>query len=239
MREQLELLWELQKIDLSLKSIQEKRDRFPKEIKKLDEKRNTEKERVQKEKERVELLEKERRQKERQLSIEQEKIKKAEGRMSEVKTNKEYQALLTEIENIKETNSRIEEEILMVMDEIDELKKNIQKREKEMAINLEKIEAESKRIQERMAEDDLLWREQLERREVLIKQIESKLYRLYLTLKEKRQGVSVVSVKNEICQGCFVNIPPQMYIEVQRNNDLIRCPNCNRILYWDGDSKTK
>lgn len=239
MREQLELLWELQKIDLELKSIKEEKDRFPKEIKKLDEKQKIEKERIQKEKEKIESLEKTRRQKEGQLNLEQEKVKRAEARMSEVKTNKEYQALLNEIDALKAANSRIEEEILQVMDEIDDLKKDLSRREKEMGVALDKIEGEKKRLQEKMAHDEKAWNEQMQRREVLSKQIESKLFKLYDTLKEKRQGVGVVSAKHETCQGCFVHVPPQMFIEVQKNNALIRCPNCNRILYWDGDGKKK
>jgi len=239
LKEQLELLWELQKIDLTLKRIKEERDRFPKEMKKLDEKQNIEKEKVQKEKEKMESLEKERRQKERNLNTEQEKIKRAEGRMFEVKTNKEYQALLTEIETIKEATSREEEEILQILEEIDELKKDLLKREKEVTTTLEKIEKEKKKIQEKMDQGDGLWKEQKERRELLSKQLESGLFKLYNTLKEKRQGVGVVNVKAETCQGCFVNIPPQMFIEVQKYNTLIRCPNCNRILYWEGDRKTK
>jgi predicted nucleic acid-binding Zn-ribbon protein len=239
LREQLELLWELQKIDLELKSIKEEKDQYPKEMKKLDEKQKIEKERIQKEKERVESLEKTRRQKEGHLNLEQEKIKRAEGRMSEVKTNKEYQALLSEIDAIKEANSRLEEEILQVLDEIDELKKDLSKREKEVGTTLEKIETERKKLQEKMTHDERVWNEQMERREVLSKEIESKLVKLYNTLKEKRQGVGVVNVKNETCQGCFVNVPPQMFIEVQKNNALIRCPNCNRILYWDRDRNKK
>jgi predicted nucleic acid-binding Zn-ribbon protein len=239
LREQLELLWELQKIDLTLKRIKEERDRFPKEMKKLDERQNIEKEKIQKEREKIESLEKERRQKERNLNTEQEKIKRAEGRMFEVKTNKEYQALLSEIETIKEATSREEEEILQILEEIDELKKDLLKREKEVTTTLEKIERERKKIQEKMDQGEGLWKEQKERREVLSKQLESGLFKLYNTLKEKRQGVGVVNVKGETCQGCFVNIPPQMFIEVQKTNALIRCPNCNRILYWEGDRKTK
>jgi predicted nucleic acid-binding Zn-ribbon protein len=216
----------------------EERDRYPKEVKKLDENQNIERERIQKDREKIELLEKERRRKEGHLNMEQEKIKRADGRMFDVKTNKEYQALLSEIEGIKEANSREEEEILQVMDEIDELKKDLSKREKEMAITVERIEAEKRKIQERMAQGDAVWKQQMERREVLSKQIESKLIKLYNTLKEKRQGVGVVSVKQETCQGCFVHVPPQMFIEVQKTNSLIRCPNCNRILYWEGDGKT-
>jgi hypothetical protein len=239
LKAQLELLWELQKIDLELKGIKEEKDRYPKEMKKLDERQKIEKERIQKEKEKIESLEKTRRQKEGDLNLEQEKIKKAEGRMSEVKTNKEYQAMLSEVDAIKQANSRIEEEILQVMDEIDELKKDLSKREKEVGVTVEKIEAERGQLKEKMVYDDKIWNEQLERREVLSKQIESKLFKLYNTLKEKRQGVGVVNAKNETCQGCFVNVPPQMFIEVQKNNALIRCPNCNRILYWDGDGKKK
>jgi len=239
LKDQLKLLWELQKIDLELKAIKEEKDRYPREIKKLDERQKVEKERIQKEREKVESLEKTRRQKEGHLNAEQEKIKRAEGRMSEVKTNKEYQALLTEIDVLKEANSRMEEEILQVMDEIDDLKKNLSKREKEMGGTLEKIEGERKKLQEKMVLGEKAWNEQVERREVLSKQIESRLVKLYTTLKEKRQGVGVVSVENETCQGCFVNVPPQMFIEVQKNNALIRCPHCNRILYWDEDRDRK
>jgi predicted nucleic acid-binding Zn-ribbon protein len=239
LKDQLKLLWELKKTDLELKAIKEEKERYPKEIKKLDEKQRMEKERIQKEKEKIESLEKTRRQKEGHLSAEQEKIKRAEGRMFEVKTNKEYQALLSEIDAVKEANSRIEEEILQVMDEIEELKKDLSKREKEMGSSLEKIEGEREKLQEKIALDEKAWDERAQRREALSKQIESKLVKLYSTLKEKRQGVGVVSVKNETCQGCFVNVPPQLFIEVQKNNALVRCPHCNRILYWDGDQNRK
>jgi hypothetical protein len=239
LKDQLRLLWELQKIDLELKAIREEKERYPKEIKKLDEKQKIEKERIQKEREKVESLEKTRRQKEGHLNVEQEKIKRAEGRMSEVKTNKEYQALLNEIDAMKGANSRIEEEILQVMDEIDEVKKDLSKREKEMGSILEKLEEERKKLQEKMAHGEEAWKERVERRDLLSKQIESKLVKLYHTLKEKRQGVGVVSVKNETCQGCFVNVPPQLFIEVQKNNALVRCPHCNRILFWEGDRDQK
>jgi predicted nucleic acid-binding Zn-ribbon protein len=235
----LELLWELQKIDLELRTIKEVKDRYPQEMKRLDEKKDWEKERIAKEKERMDLLEKERRKKEGQLSSEQEKVKRTEGRMFEVKTNKEYQALLSEIETIKEASSREEEEILQVMDEIEELKKDLSKREKEMAATLEKIEAEKTKLQEQMVQDDSIWKKQVERRESISKQIEARLLKLYNTLREKRHGVSVVGVKHETCQGCFVNVPPQMFIEAQKNNALIRCPNCNRILYWEGNGKSQ
>jgi predicted nucleic acid-binding Zn-ribbon protein len=239
LKEQLDLLWELQRIDLELKSIKESQEGFPKEIKRLDEKQKVEKEKIHKEREKIDGLEKERRRKEGQLSLEQEKIKKTEGKMFEVKTNKEYQALLTEIDSLKGATSREEEEILQLLDEIDELKKSLAKREKEIAAVLTKIEGEKRVLQERMSRDQEVLKKQMGRREVVTKRLESTLYRLYNTLTEKRKGVGVVSAKQETCQGCYVNVPPQMFIEVQKNNAIIRCPNCNRILYWEGNGETK
>jgi len=235
LKEQLDLLWELQKIDLEIKSLKESQEGYPKELKRLDEKQKVEKEKIQKEKERVEALEKERRRKEGQLSLEQEKVKKTEGRMFEVKTNKEYQALLTEIDTLKGMSVREEEEILQLLEEIDNLKKNLSKREKEIATTLVKIDGEKKALQEKLDRDQQVLKKRTERREVVTKQLESNLYKLYNTLREKRKGLGVVSVKQETCQGCFVNVPPQMFIEAQKNNALIRCPNCNRILYWEGN----
>ena len=239
MKEQLDLLWELQKIDLEIKGLKESEERYPKEIKRLDEKQKVEKEKIQKEKERVEILEKERRHKEGQLTLEQEKVKKTEGRMFEVKTNKEYQALLTEIDTLKGASSREEEAILQLLEEIDDVKKTLSKREKEIAATLAKIEGEKKALQEKMNRDGEVLKRQVARREAVTKQLELNLYKLYNTLREKRKGVGVVSVKQETCQGCFVNVPPQMFIEVQKNNALVRCPNCNRILYWEGNGETK
>ena len=239
MKEQLDLLWELQKIDLELRNLKEAQEGYPKEIKRLDEKQKLEREKIQKEKEKMEVLEKDRRHKEGQLSLEQEKVKKTEGRMFEVKTNKEYQALLTEIDTLKGASGREEEEILQLLEEIDELKKNLSKREKEIAATLAKIEGEKKALQEKMDRDQEALKKQMGRREAVAKQLQSNLYKLYNTLKEKRKGVGVVSVKQETCQGCFVNVPPQLFIEVQKNNAVVRCPNCNRILYWEGNGETK
>ena len=235
MKEQLDLLWELQKIDLEIRSLKESQDGYPREIKRLDEKQKIEREKTQKEKEKVEELDKERRQKEGHLSLEQEKMKRTEGRMFEVKTNKEYQALLTEIENLKGASVREEEEVLQLLEEIDDLKKSLSKREKETAAALARIEGDKKALLEKMTHDGDVLKKQTKRREIVAKQLESNLYQLYSILSEKRQGLGVVRVRQETCQGCFVNVPPQMFIEVQKNNALVRCPNCNRILYWETD----
>jgi len=52
-------------------------------------------------------------------------------------------------------------------------------------------------------------------------------------IKARRNGIAIVAVSRGICSGCHMNIPPQLYNELQRSEQILCCPNCNRILYWD------
>jgi predicted nucleic acid-binding Zn-ribbon protein len=51
---------------------------------------------------------------------------------------------------------------------------------------------------------------------------------------ESSGGIAVTEVKEEVCQGCNMNIPPQLYVEIKSNEEIIQCPQCRRILYYKG-----
>jgi predicted nucleic acid-binding Zn-ribbon protein len=232
LNEQLRLLRELQDVDLQLKAIEADKERYPIEMKNLDEKLASEQEMFKKKKERIELLEKERRQKEGDLDLEQERIRKAQSKLYDVKTNKEYQALLMEIDTLKEINSQREIEILEIMDEIDGLKREYEIMEKEMLEAEERTAEEKKRLEESLGKADSALSSKKRKRTMITKKISPELMVLYLTLKEKRR-TAVVPARFGACQGCNVKIPPQMFNEVQRSEAIIVCPSCNRILYWE------
>ena len=232
MNEQLRLLRELQDVDLQLKAIEADKERYPIEMKDLDEKLASEKEIFTKRKERIDLLEKERRQKEGDLDLEQERIRRAQSKLYDVKTNKEYQALLMEIETLKEINSQREIEILEIMDEIDGLKMEYGGLEKEMREMEERVGEEKKRLEENLGKADSALASKRRKWTMITKKLSPELMTLYQTLKERRR-TAVVPARFGACQGCNVKIPPQMFNEVQRNEAIIVCPSCNRILYWE------
>jgi predicted nucleic acid-binding Zn-ribbon protein len=232
LNEQLRLLRELQDVDLQLKAIEADKERFPMEMKNLDEKLASEKEMLKKREERIELLEKERRQKEGDLELEQERMRRAQSKLYDVKTNKEYQALLTEIETLKEINGQREIEILEIMDEIDKLKRELRKMEKELLETEQWIGAEKKRLEESLGKLDGALASKKRKRTMVTKKLSPELIALYQTLKEKRQ-TAVVPARFGACQGCNMKIPPQMFNEVQRSEEIIVCPSCNRVLYWE------
>lgn len=232
MNEQLSFLRQLQDVDLELKAIESDKERYPREMKSLDEKLASEQEMYRQQKEKIELLEKERRQKEGDLDLEQERIKRAQSKLYEVKTNKEYQALLTEIETLKEINSQREVEILEIMDEIDELTKEYVRMGGELQEREANIVAERKRIEESLGKLDGALTNRKRKRTMITKKLSPELTALYQTLTERRR-TAVVPVRFGACQGCNVRIPPQMFNEVQKNASIIVCPSCNRILFWE------
>lgn len=231
MENQILLLKELQEVELKIKGLKGDQELYPRQITELDEKLASEKEAALQEKERLQNLERERRQKEGDLDDEGERIKKTKGRLFDVKTNKEYQALLHEIELMETSSSQHEDEILAILEEIDELRGSVSKREGDLVTVEKETRAEIAEFEKRL--DSLV--EEIasaeKRREEIIKTLDPPLMKAYETLKVKR-GTALAAVKRGVCQGCYVNIPPQMYNEVQRNDMLIRCPNCSRFLFW-------
>jgi predicted nucleic acid-binding Zn-ribbon protein len=232
-KKQLQLLWKLQTIEQQIEEAQKDKAMYPLELERLQGLLKAQEEKQAEEKRRIEELEKERVTMEGELDLENERIKRSQLKLLEIKTNKEYQALLKEIETGKEHNSQREEEIIRMLEEIDQLKTDYASTVERAHKEREEIEEETAQVKGQMVkveQDIALW---YQNREEIVKEIDPELLKRYNTLKERKNGIAVVLVKDEGCQGCYVNIPPQMYNEVQKNKEIILCPNCHRILYWE------
>ncbi len=237
MKDQILLLIKLQKSDSEIKKIKIKEKELPNEIIRLDEEFQNLEKKVEEEGERLEELNRVHREKEESLKRGIESLKKTKDRLLEVKTNKEYHAMLKEIEITEKKNSEIEDKIIYVLEEIDDVRRGLKTKEEELNVYRLKYEEERKKIGEEMDSIDserLVCQEKISD---LSEKINVDIFRRYEIIKERRDGLAVVSVWNGACNGCHMNIPPQMYNELQKSADLMLCPNCNRIIYWNDISK--
>ena len=232
MEQELKTVYEAQKIDMQIIENERKLASTPKKIEKMDSDIKSMHEKVSKEKEILEEFEKERKRKEKELELEKEKIKKFESRLYEVKTNKEYQALLKEIETAKQANDKEEEEIIEIMVKIEDLKKDFESTSKLLKEKEKVAEVEKKKLLSEMDLVDKTINELKQQRDNLLSVVNKTLRETYNMLISRRGGMAVVNVKNGVCLGCFMNIPPQLVIEVTKNNRHILCPSCNRIFYF-------
>lgn len=237
MKEQLLLLVELQKLELSIGRIDLKKKELPEKISKIDDELKNYVAGVETERKRVAELQKYHKENEEKLKRGIENLKKIKDRLYEVKTNKEYQAILKEIETVENKNSEIEDEIIVALEGLDKAKEEFKSKEKGLKTFLLKYEHEKKKMEGDLGllDADLLACQQ--KSGALGKQIREHLLKRYEIIKGKRNGLAVVSVWKEVCGGCHMNIPPQLYNELQQTTELISCPNCNRILYWHNQDK--
>lgn len=235
MEQELETLFEAQKIETLIMEGERKLLQAPQKLKQMEEELLEVSQKIEKEREIIDELEKERRKKEKELEIEKEKIKKLEVRLYDVKTNKEYQALLKEIEAAKEANDRTEEDVLVLMDKVEDLKKDYEASN----IHLKEIEKESETervvIEKDIKSMDAIIMKLTVERDNLLSVVSENLRNIYGILRERRGGIAVTNVRNGVCLGCNMNIPPQLFIEVTKNKQLIQCPSCNRILFFRED----
>ncbi|NPV03762.1 MAG: hypothetical protein HPY67_03410 [Syntrophaceae bacterium] len=233
MKDQISLLIDIQKIDQEVRSLNTKKQTLPDRAAALDQTFRAGRDRLEEERAGLEGLNKLHRERESELKAGQDRLRKARERLLEVKTNKEYQAILTEIETIEQANGRIEEEILVLYDRIDERKVALRAHEKEFEAIRADYEAQRRKIDEELASIDGALQEQKARFEDLVKNLEPDLRRRYEMIKARRNGIAIVAARRGTCSGCNMNIPPQLYNELQRSDQILCCPNCNRILYWD------
>jgi hypothetical protein len=171
---------------------------------------------------------------EQEISDLENKIKRSKVRMSEIKNNKEYQAVLKEIGDQEKEITEKEDSALALMETIDHLGRELKVLAKEVKQRKEKMEQDKQELQR---EADKL-RERLDGIEALQEKVREKLepdvWKRSEVLLEKQSGVAVAPVEGGVCQVCHLNIPPQKFIELQRDESLMQCPHCHRFIYWPG-----
>jgi predicted nucleic acid-binding Zn-ribbon protein len=236
LRNHLARLIVLQTVDIKIQEMERLKDEIPQRIALLEEIIRKGEEKVLQERTELDQLTKERRKKEKDLDEEIDRVKKTEARVFEIKTNKEYQAVLKEIENAKKLNREREEEILEILERLEEMQKRLGKGEKSLEARRKEHQRQIAELKQKAASFAEEMAEEVRQREEREKEIPQSLLSKYRMLLEKRQGVAVARVINGVCQACNMNLRPQLYIELQKQDTLIVCPNCNRILFWQNGS---
>ncbi len=237
MENQIQFLWRLQVIDLNLSEMQGQEQQFDLEIDRLkkDEDelagvmigleeqlaaKNGERRNIQAEIERLKGM------------VEQSKIK-----LTQIKNNKEYFAALKEIESSEKEINTSETGLLELLEEVETLQSQISDQQ---ALLTEKREAIATRKAETSSQVKKLSKEssssQKERKKI-IDLLDKRLLARYDRIR-RRYPNAVVSVKRGTCMGCYVNVPPQVYINLLKGDEILNCPNCQRIMYSEPETES-
>ena len=233
MKEQINTLVKLQEIETETANIKSKIGAVSKKLENLDADLKEFERNIEDQEHIIKELKKKYRGYESDTQMNFDRIKKTQAKLRSVKTNKEYHSILKEIEDINAKNSKVEDEMIECLDRIDETEKVIATKKDEylqlserIKIEKENINQEAEQGNKRLAELDTDWKG-------VSSTVDPGLLKKYFIIKEQHQGgLAIVPVKDAICHGCNVNLPPQLYNELHRCDTLKFCPYCQRIIYW-------
>ncbi len=234
MNTHLQLLIAFQHLDSKIIQLQERTHQIPESIEELNTTLDESREKL----EEAETLLGEENARRRDLELDVEalrgKLSKSRSQLTEVKTNKEYQAVLHEISTAEGEITTKEDQILegmMVIDEKEQLgetmRKEFERKEKEI---LQKRSELEKFAAEAQAQIDDLENEKSQ----LGTQIPDELSQQYGKIATARNGLALAEAKDQSCQACHVKLRPQLFAELKTKQEIITCENCNRFLYWAG-----
>ena len=232
MREQIEILASLQNADREIREKSGVKVVLLAEIQKKEEEIQTKRADIALFRAEWSEKDKQRQEKEQLLQEESKKATEKRMRMNRIKNIKELQALQREIDQIKLANSQLEEELIKLLEEAESYASALRAKEEELkqleAAWREKqgeIEAQVAGIERAVAEASAL-------RQAIATRLNRELIERYELIFSRRGGMAVVTVSDGICQGCYMNIPPQLWNEIIKSEKLILCPSCHRILYY-------
>ena len=232
MREQIEILALLQNVDREIKKKNGAKQILMEEIRKREEDLKLKRSEVAQLKAEWKEKDKLRQEKEHLLQDEGRKTTDKRMRMNRIKNIRELQALQHEVDQIKQANALLEEDLIGVLEDLEARTSILRERDEELS-GLESawgeqkagLEAQVAQLENEVAETSV-------GRQTIAAQLNGDLIQRYEMIFSRRGGMAVVAIADGICQGCFMNIPHQLSNEIRKSERLHLCPSCHRILYY-------
>lgn len=233
MKQVLEQLIELQRLDMRQMQIESLKGDLPNQVIRLNQELDQSEQTYVNQNEKLRAYEKE-------LGILEMDIKALEGKQKiyqtqlfQVKNNREYDAVTSEIESVKAEMVKKENQQLELMETIENAKKAVVSLQQESEklknqFKSKKIELEG-RLEKTQKEEDAL---QAERKNLSVK-ITPKLLSSYERIRNAKNGLGVVPVVDNACGGCHKMLPPQKLLEIREMNRIFFCETCGRMIVWD------
>ncbi|MDP8216460.1 MAG: C4-type zinc ribbon domain-containing protein [Candidatus Kaelpia imicola] len=232
-KKQIEFLKELQGYDSRLRDLSFRKEDMPKKLQDFRLELDQKKEEIDRIEEEIKDLQVKIKDKELELQIAEEGIRKFQQQLLQVKTNKEYKALLGEIEGKKADNSCIEDEILKLMDSMDEIDLRLNREKNEFKKFKEEFQQEEYKVKQDVAVIEQKIQSQKVERGKIAQEVDPEVLSIYERLIESKDGLAIVPVVDGACGGCHLSLRPQTINEIKRASSIVTCERCSRIFYLD------
>lgn len=232
MHADLERLIALQHLDSAAHEARRRLAEEPERSAQLDARLDAARHRLAAEKSRLADNHTARRNLEKDVAVHQGRLSKYRDQLMAVKTNVEYQAMQKEIAFAQAEVKGIEERLLVHMLEDDELAAAVRKSEQELAAEERAVAADRRALESELVASRASLDSLAAERQTLVMTIDPPALKLFETVAGRRHGVAVAEARDGVCTLCHVRLRPQAFNNVRRNDAIIQCDSCHRILYF-------
>ncbi len=231
--EQIKKLVELQEIDSEMIKLKQRLVDAPRHLETLQASLDDLEGQIEQVKERLDLLNQQKDKLQKDISDDSHKVKKSKNKLMMVSNTKEYHAMMREMDNLEKLNRFREEEMTNLTEDIqvhqekmEDLTTESASVKEELAISQSTLDSEMEKINKRI--------NQLEKsRKKACSNVPVPILARYNFIKDRLNNPVIVSVKRGVCTGCYISIPPQSFIEIQKGEQILSCPNCQRLIFWE------
>jgi hypothetical protein len=169
---------------------------------------------------------------EKDLAAVQSRLSKFKNQLMEVRTNKEYQAMQKEMSVAESEISAQETRMLEQMEEGDGLAAELKTAEAALKSNQAEVASALKQLDAERNEAERELQHTTDERTSLARQVSREALAVFDRVAHGRKGLAVAEARDGLCTVCHVRLRPQVFNEVRRNDSLIQCDSCTRILYF-------
>lgn len=228
----IQLLIQIVKKDVDIQERKKFLETAPAKIKGIDYKIKRIDEELQEVQESVERLNKERRHLEGEIDGQNSKLEKKRAESKDVNSNVAFRALNKEIDYLEKMIYKEEERVLEILEQGEVKKRELstiteKSNSEKVLLSEEKVELEREladfEIQLKVLEDEKLR---------ILPHLSERIRTLYKRILKVKGDSGVANLDADICQGCYSRMPPQMAHEVRKNNQILTCEVCGRILVY-------
>jgi len=176
-------------------------------------------------------LAKQRRARESDVEMMQTRLSRLKDQLMTVKTNKEYTAMLHEIQAAEEQIRIAEDGILDIMEQMESMEGKLAQEQEELRARQSELEEQIRQAQEAvpLLEDEVA--KLSEEKIGLEERIGDELLARYRRIAEVRKGTALAEAKDELCSACHVRIRPQVFADLLHTEEIHVCDSCSRILF--------
>jgi uncharacterized protein len=169
---------------------------------------------------------------EKDVAVQQGRLSKYRDQLMSVKTNIEYQAIQKEIEFAQTEVQALEDRVLERMLEADDHAASLKQSEAALRAEEQAVEADRRALATTLADLTEQVAQLSQERATLVASLGHQALATFELVSSRRNGVAVAEARDGICTICHVRLRPQVFNNVRKNDQIIQCDSCMRILYF-------